>query len=68
MQNVSTVATQLRNAAMFCLSQDQFLMRNSLNTLETLLILIYDMTHHDGVEQTRGMLGKSGPLAGHHGD
>ena len=24
--------------------------------------------HHEGVEQTWGMLGKSGPLAGHQGD
>ena len=47
---------------MLCLSEDQCLIRHSLNTLETLLILIYGMSHNDGVEQTWVLLGKNPSL------
>lgn len=50
-------AAKFRNHAMVCLSQDQFLIRHSLHTLQALLILIYGMSHNDGVEQTWVLLG-----------
>lgn len=43
-------AVRLRNYAMVCLSQDRFLIRHSLHTLQALLILIYSMSHNDGVD------------------
>ena len=58
-QDLPAVASQFRKSAMLCLSEDQFLIRHSLNTLEALLILIYGMSHNDGVEQTWVLLGKN---------
>lgn len=58
-QNLPAIASQFRKSAMLCLSEDQFLIRHSLNTLETLLVLIYGMSHNDGVEQTWVLLGKN---------
>lgn len=57
-QSMSNVAAQCRKSAMVCLSQDQFLIRHTLNTLETLLILIYGISHNNGVEQTWVLLGE----------
>ncbi|KAL2850241.1 fungal-specific transcription factor domain-containing protein [Aspergillus pseudoustus] len=53
----SAMVVQLRNAALMCLSQDQFLIRHSLSTLEALLILIYGISHNDGVERAWVLLG-----------
>ncbi|KAF9884873.1 hypothetical protein FE257_000940 [Aspergillus nanangensis] len=50
-QDFAAVARQLRNCAMICLSQDQFLIRHTMHTLETLLIMIY------GIERTWVLLG-----------
>ncbi|KAI2999373.1 transcriptional regulator family: Fungal Specific TF [Aspergillus niger] len=51
------IAARYRQSAMICLSQDRFLSRYSLNTLEALLIMIYGMSHSDGVEHTWVLLG-----------
>ncbi|CEN60719.1 hypothetical protein ASPCAL03153 [Aspergillus calidoustus] len=51
------IASQYRQSAMLCLSEDNFLIRHSLNTLEALLILLYGISHNDGVEQTWALLG-----------
>ncbi|KAL4908706.1 hypothetical protein BDW74DRAFT_173938 [Aspergillus multicolor] len=51
------IASQYRKSAMLCLSEDNFLIRHSLNTLEALLILLYGISHNDGVEQTWALLG-----------
>ncbi|KAL3458200.1 fungal-specific transcription factor domain-containing protein [Aspergillus heterothallicus] len=53
----TSMVVQLRNAALMCLSQDQFLIRHSLNTLEALLILTYGISHNDGVERAWVLLG-----------
>jgi hypothetical protein len=55
------IASQYRQSAMLCLSEDNFLIRHSLNTLEALLILLYGISHNDGVEQTWALLGNIMP-------
>ncbi|RAK90418.1 hypothetical protein BO79DRAFT_191966 [Aspergillus costaricaensis CBS 115574] len=50
------IASQYRKSAMLCLSEDNFLIQHSLNTLEALLILLYRISHNDGVEQTWALL------------
>ncbi|KAJ0418814.1 hypothetical protein BJY00DRAFT_302623 [Aspergillus carlsbadensis] len=50
------IASQYRKSAMLCLSEDNFLIRHSLNTLEALLILLYGISQNDGVEQTWALL------------
>ncbi|KAL2809150.1 hypothetical protein BJX63DRAFT_424071 [Aspergillus granulosus] len=59
----SIIVVRLRNTAMMCLSQDQFLIRHSLNMLEAILILIYGISHNDGVEQTWVLLGMAVNIA-----
>lgn len=51
------ISSHYRKSAMLCLSEDNFLIRHSLNTLEALLILLYGISHNDGVEQTWALLG-----------
>ncbi|KAL4863653.1 hypothetical protein BDV12DRAFT_206348 [Aspergillus spectabilis] len=48
---------RFRTAAMICLSQDQFLIRHSLSTLEALLLLIYTISNHEGAERAWTLLG-----------
>lgn len=52
------LAHRFRTAAMMCLSQDQFMIRHSLSTLEALLILIYTICNHEGAERAWTLLGK----------
>ncbi|KAL4758667.1 uncharacterized protein BDW70DRAFT_152239 [Aspergillus foveolatus] len=47
-------AAKFRNRAMVCLSQDRFLIRHSLHTLQALLILIYGMSHN-AIDVCEGM-------------
>lgn len=56
-QSLSTISYQFRAAALICLSQDQFLLRHKLSTLEALLILIYTISNHEGVERAWTLLG-----------
>lgn len=48
---------QLRKAALTCLAQDRFLVHHDLNTLEAILILIYTVSHNEGVERGWVLLG-----------
>lgn len=59
-KGLPAVASHFKKLAMLCLSQDQLLIRHSLNTLEALLIMIYGISHNDGVEQTWVLLGEIG--------
>ncbi|OJJ41927.1 hypothetical protein ASPWEDRAFT_167917 [Aspergillus wentii DTO 134E9] len=56
-RDIPSVSCQLRSAAMICLSQDQFLIRHRLTMLEALLILIYTISHNEGVERSWTLLG-----------
>ncbi|KAH8669406.1 hypothetical protein BGZ61DRAFT_364461 [Ilyonectria robusta] len=53
------LSQQYRNAAMMCLSQDQFLVRHNLSTLEALLVLIHTISHGDGAEHGWALLGSA---------
>ncbi|KAJ9652592.1 hypothetical protein H2198_008161 [Neophaeococcomyces mojaviensis] len=45
------LAQHLRNQALFCLSQDQFLIHYDITSLESLLLLVYAISHNEGVER-----------------
>jgi hypothetical protein len=62
-QETAAISYQLRTAAMKCLSQDDFMVKNRLSTLEALLVLVYTISNHDGVERAWALLGKSQTLA-----
>ncbi|KAJ5687143.1 hypothetical protein N7536_009762 [Penicillium majusculum] len=51
------ISHRFRIAAMICLSQDSFLVRHRLSTIEALLVLIYTINHYEGVESGWSMLG-----------
>jgi hypothetical protein len=55
--NVKKLAYHYRTAAMICLSQDHFLIRHSLSTLEALLLLIYTVSNNEGAERAWTLLG-----------
>ncbi|KAI0411888.1 hypothetical protein F5X98DRAFT_32922 [Xylaria grammica] len=46
-----------REAAMICLSKDQFLTSYRLNTLQALLLVVYEICHEEGVERGWTLLG-----------
>ncbi|KAE8423674.1 hypothetical protein BDV36DRAFT_290340 [Aspergillus pseudocaelatus] len=48
---------RFRKAALTCLAQDRFLVHHDLNTLESILILIYTVSHNEGVERGWVLLG-----------
>lgn len=48
---------QFRLAAMKCLSQDDFMVKHRLSTLEALLVLIYTISNHEGAERAWALLG-----------
>ncbi|RJE25250.1 hypothetical protein PHISCL_02400 [Aspergillus sclerotialis] len=56
--DISAVAYRFRTATMICLSQDQFLIRHNLSTLEALLLLIYAISNHEGAERAWTLLGQ----------
>jgi hypothetical protein len=58
-RNLSFLSQQYRNAAMMCLSQDQFLIRHNLNTLEALLVLIHTISDSEGAEYGWALLGNA---------
>jgi hypothetical protein len=51
------VSQYYRRMAMDCLCRDEFLVRFSIGTLEALLLLIYTISHNEGVEQSWTLLG-----------
>ncbi|KAL4865791.1 hypothetical protein BDV12DRAFT_173880 [Aspergillus spectabilis] len=56
-QDTTALSCRLRTAAMICLAQDNFLVNHSLSTLEALLILIYTISHDEGVDRGWILLG-----------
>ncbi|KAI0424401.1 hypothetical protein F5Y09DRAFT_324524 [Xylaria sp. FL1042] len=56
-QDSRTPIRSYREAAMICLSKDQFLTRYRLNTLQALLLIVYEICHEEGVERGWTMLG-----------
>ena len=61
-RDINTATYALRTASMICLSQDQFMTRHSLSTLEALLLLIYMISNNDGAERAWTLLGEFGHL------
>lgn len=57
LQGSSNLTQQFRNAAMICLSRDQFLTRYGLTTLQALLFIIYEICHEEGVERAWTLMG-----------
>ncbi|KAI1480147.1 hypothetical protein F4774DRAFT_379846 [Daldinia eschscholtzii] len=51
------LSRHLRSCALTCLSEARFMVRYDLNTLETLLIMIYGMCHSEGVDRSWVFLG-----------
>ncbi|RBR26422.1 uncharacterized protein FIESC28_00827 [Fusarium coffeatum] len=58
-RDLLALSQKFRNAAMMSLSQDQFLIRHDLDTLEALLILVYTISHNEGPEYTWALLGSA---------
>ncbi|KAL2679268.1 hypothetical protein Neosp_010035 [[Neocosmospora] mangrovei] len=58
-RDLSGLSLRCREAAMMCLSQDQFLVRHNLNTLEALLILIHTIANTEGAEFGWVLLGNA---------
>ncbi|QPC70645.1 hypothetical protein HYE68_001397 [Fusarium pseudograminearum] len=56
-RDLRALSQKFRNAAMMSLSQDQFLVRHDLDTLEALLILVYMISHNEGPEYAWALLG-----------
>lgn len=56
--DISSISYKLRAAALISLSQDQFLIRHNLSTLEALLVLIYTISNIEGVEHAWTLLGE----------
>ncbi|KAL6900431.1 hypothetical protein GGI43DRAFT_405403 [Trichoderma evansii] len=53
------LSQKYRDAALSALSQDQFLVRHNLSTLEALLILIHTISHSEGAERGWTLLGSA---------
>ncbi|KAF4456361.1 hypothetical protein F53441_1520 [Fusarium austroafricanum] len=58
-RDLSLLSQKYRNAAMTALSQDQFLVRHDLSTLEALLILVHMISHNEGPEYGWALLGSA---------
>lgn len=56
--DISSISYKLRAAALICLSQDQFLIRHNINTLEALLVLIYTISNIEAIEHAWTLLGE----------
>lgn len=48
---------RLLRTAMTCLLQDEFLIRHKFSTFEALLMVIYNLSHNESVDQTWALLG-----------
>ncbi|KAF4959282.1 hypothetical protein FSARC_10799 [Fusarium sarcochroum] len=58
-RDLSAISQKYQNAAMMSLSQDQFLVRHDLCTLEALLILVFMISHNEGPEYGWALLGNA---------
>jgi hypothetical protein len=58
-RDISSLAQKYRDAALMCLAQDQFLVRHSLKTLETLLVIIHTISDSEGAEFGWALLGNA---------
>ncbi|KAL3471208.1 hypothetical protein BJX99DRAFT_237964 [Aspergillus californicus] len=56
-RDTAALSCQFRTAAMICLAQDNVLTNHHLSTLESLLILIYNISMHDGADRGWVLLG-----------
>lgn len=52
------VSQYYRRMAMDCLCRDEFLVHFNIGTLEALLLLVYTISHNEGVEQSWTLLGR----------
>ncbi|KAI1124281.1 hypothetical protein F5Y10DRAFT_285192 [Nemania abortiva] len=50
LQDANMSTRRYREAAMICLSKDQFLTRYRLSTLQALLLIVYEICHEEGVD------------------
>ncbi|GAP92500.1 putative Zn -C6 fungal-type DNA-binding domain [Rosellinia necatrix] len=57
LQGTAMATRRYREAAMICLSKDQFLTRYRLTTLQALLLIVYEICHEEGVERGWTLLG-----------
>ncbi|CAG8059964.1 unnamed protein product [Penicillium olsonii] len=55
--DISATVHRLRRNSLTCLAEDKFLICHDLNTLETILILTYSVSHSEGVERGWILLG-----------
>lgn len=58
---IRSLTEQLQESAMKCLSGDNFMVNHRLNTLQTLVLLIYSINHSKGAAQTWTLLGSFFP-------
>lgn len=56
-QELVCLSRRLQQTAMACLSKDQFFIRHKLSTLEALLMVIYNLSHNESVDQGWALLG-----------
>ncbi|KAJ5812446.1 hypothetical protein N7474_008747 [Penicillium riverlandense] len=56
-QEIVAKSRQLQQIAMICLSQDQFFIRHKLSTFEALLMVVYNLSHNESVDQGWALLG-----------
>jgi hypothetical protein len=56
--NIASISERYRAIAMVCLCQDRFLVRYRLSTLEAVLVLVYTISHNEGLENSWVVLGK----------
>jgi hypothetical protein len=57
-ENTSAISAELRKASLTCLSRDNFIFNYRFHTLECLLLLIYGISHDQGVDVGWTLLGK----------
>ncbi|CAI7618058.1 unnamed protein product [Penicillium glandicola] len=56
-QEAVTLSRRLQQTAMVCLLQDQFFIRHKLSTFEAVLMVIYNLSHNESVDQGWALLG-----------
>lgn len=56
-ESPEAISRRLQRTAMACLSQDHFFVRHKFSTFEALLVLIYNVSHNESVNQGWALLG-----------
>lgn len=56
-EEAMAMSRRLLQTAMTCLSMDQFFVRHKLSTFEALLMVIYNLSHNESVDQGWALLG-----------